>query len=128
MVRLHLLPLLTGLKDANNFMANRTKILVVDSDLDSLSRIYLALVHRNYKAEASDQQQEISARIKRLKPAVVILGKNEFYSLQQDLKMPAIILMDKEEVTGFPGREDLVAMEKHVQIERLIRTIETLVI
>jgi DNA-binding response OmpR family regulator len=109
-------------------MANRTKILVVDSDLDSLSRIYLALVHRNYKAEASDQQQEIAERVKRLKPAVVILGSEEFRSLKQDLKMPAIVLMNKEEMKEFPGREDLVPLEKHVQIDALIRTIETLVI
>ena len=109
-------------------MANRTKILVVDSDIDSLSRIYLALVHRNYKAEASDQQNEIPERLKRLKPAVVILGKTEFESLTQELKMPAIILMEKEDLPEFAGREDLVGMEKGVQIDALIRTIETLVV
>ena len=89
----------------------RIKILVVHHDLDTLSKIYLALVHRNYKTEASDKVEEIEERIKRLKPALIILGKKEWLSLKDILKMRVIIIL-----------------EKPFQMEVLIRTIEEQVI
>jgi DNA-binding response OmpR family regulator len=46
-------------------MSKRTRILVVDSDLHALSKIYLSLIHKNYKVEASDDAQEIMARTER---------------------------------------------------------------
>ncbi|MFL5811628.1 MAG: hypothetical protein ACJ749_19040 [Flavisolibacter sp.] len=109
-------------------MAARTKILVVDSDIDSLSRVYLALVQRKYKVEATDNHAETIERVKRLKPSVVILGKNEFFSLDKELKVPAILLMEKEDVASVTPHDELIVMDKHASIESLIRTIEELVI
>jgi hypothetical protein len=109
-------------------MATRTKILVVDSDLDSLSRVYLSLVHRNYKVEATDKYEETIERIRRLKPSVVILGKKEFFSLDKELKIPAILLLEKEDLSSIAPHDELVLLDKHASIESLIRTIEELVI
>ncbi|HWJ90163.1 MAG TPA: hypothetical protein VNR87_03585 [Flavisolibacter sp.] len=109
-------------------MTARTKILVVDSDLDSLSRVYLALVHRKYKVEATDKFEETAERVKRLKPAVVILGKNEFFSLDKELKVPVILLLEKDELTTIATHDELKIMEKHAPIDMLIRSIEELVI
>lgn len=109
-------------------MANRTRILVVDHDLDSLSRIYLALVHRNFKAEASDKAEEIAERMKRLKPAVLVLGEAEYKALKQELKIPAVVIVEKKDQSGIVAQEDLLLLEKPVPIEELIRTIERLVI
>ena len=109
-------------------MAARTKILVVDSDLDSLSRVYLALVHRNYKVEATDKHEETIERIKRLKPSVVILGKHEFFSLNKELKVPVILLLEKDDLSSITAHDELVLMDKHASIEKLIHAIEDLVI
>jgi len=108
-------------------MATRTKILVVDSDLDTLSRIYLALVHRNYKAEASDKEAEIPERIKRLKPSVVILGKKEYFTYKDKLKTPCIVLLDNDDTEVFSTPEDVIVLKKPVQLESLVQKIEELV-
>jgi hypothetical protein len=108
-------------------MATRTKILVVDSDLDTLSRIYLALVHRNYKTEASDKDEEIPERIKRLKPALVILGKKEYFIYRDKLKTPCIVLVNNDETETFSTPEDVIILKKPVQLEALYQKIEELV-
>ena len=107
-------------------MATRTKILVVDSDLDTLSRVYLALVHRNYKVEASDRKEEISERIKRLKPALLILGQNEYLFFEDKLKMPCIILLNLSE-DEFHVPEDVIIMRKPIPLDKLIQKIEEIV-
>jgi hypothetical protein len=108
-------------------MATRTKILVVDSDLTTLSRVYLALVHRNYKTEASDKVEEIAERIKRLKPALLILGKKEYFIYRDKLKTPCIVLIDNEETAVFSTPEDVILIKKPVQLENLVQKIEELV-
>ena len=54
-------------------MPKKARVLVVDSDLHTLSKIYLSLIHRNYKVEATDNAQEIVASVDRFKPRLVIL-------------------------------------------------------
>ena len=100
---------------------------MVDSDLDTLSRIYLALVHRNYKAEASDKEAEIPERIKRLKPSVVILGKKEYFTYKDKLKTPCIVLLDNDDTEVFSTPEDVIVLKKPVQLESLVQKIEELV-
>ena len=107
-------------------MVTRTKILVVDSDLDTLSRIYLALVHRNYKVEASDKKEEISERVKRLKPELLILGQNEYFFFQDKLKIPCITLLDLL-ADEFHVPEDVIIMRKPVPLDQLIQKIEEIV-
>jgi DNA-binding response OmpR family regulator len=55
-------------------MSKRARILVVDSDLHVLSKIYLSLIHKDYKVEATDDAQEIVARTERFKPRLIILS------------------------------------------------------
>ncbi|HEU4471503.1 MAG TPA: hypothetical protein VFR58_10485 [Flavisolibacter sp.] len=109
-------------------MATRTKVLVVDGDLDTLSKIYLSLLHRNYKVEAADKAEEIGERIKRFKPAVLILGKKIYDAVQEALKVPGILLLERSESLPQQWKDDLVAIYKPVQIEELVRTIDDLVI
>jgi DNA-binding response OmpR family regulator len=54
-------------------MSKKARILVVDSDLHALSKIYLGLIHKNYKVEASADANEIVPRVERFKPRLVIL-------------------------------------------------------
>ena len=55
-------------------MPKKARLLVVDSNLHTLSKIYLGLIHKNYKVEATDDAREINARAERFKPRLVILN------------------------------------------------------
>ena len=82
-------------------MANRAKILIVDSNLHSLSKIYLSLIHRNYKVEASDNAQEIMPRTERFKPRLIILNTathnltQEIYSYLAKKVIQVLLIADK---------------------------------
>jgi DNA-binding response OmpR family regulator len=105
----------------------REKILAVDYDLDSLSRIYLALIHRKYKAEACNNPEEISARLKRFKPAVVILTLNEYKLHYKKLKIPAIVLVEKENAGVIHLNDGDIQLKKPVYTDELIKFVERLV-
>lgn len=100
----------------------RERILVVDTDLDNLSRIYLALIHRNFKVEASNKPDEIKDRIKRFKPSLIILNGKEYEVVKQKLKIPAIVLNDT--ITLITLYDGDVFFEKPVQLEKLIKKVE----
>jgi DNA-binding response OmpR family regulator len=104
----------------------REKILVVDHDLDSLSRIYLALIHRKFKAEACNNSQEISARLKRFKPSVIILNSDDYDKFQNKLKIPAIVLVEKKNA-GVALNDWDIQIKKPVQIDELIKAVEKLI-
>jgi CheY-like chemotaxis protein len=55
-------------------MSRRPKILVVDSDLHALSKLYLGLIHKSYKVEATDDGGEILQRTERFKPRLLIIN------------------------------------------------------
>ena len=84
-------------------MSKRTRILVVDSDLHTLSKIYLSLIHKNYKVEASNDAQEIMARTERFKPHLIILHsatKNLTPAICKDLskkRIQVLVIADREE-------------------------------
>ena len=74
-------------------MTNKVKVLVVDDDLSSLSRIYINLVLQDYEVEATHKATEVLARIKRFQPHIVILN----YDLP-DLDSHAICKASKEQL------------------------------
>lgn len=104
----------------------REKILVVDKDLDNLSRIYLALIHRKFKTEACNSPEEIPARIKRFKPAAIILNLSDYDSISDKLKIPAIVLFGNGDAGAALNYGDL-SLKKPVQIDELIKAIEMIV-
>ena len=81
-------------------MSKSTRILVVDSDLHTISIIYLSLNHKNYKVEASDNALEIMTRAERFKPRLIILNtatKNLTLQVYQDLshkRIPVLLIND----------------------------------
>ena len=108
-------------------MATNAKVLVVDSDLNALSRIYLALVHRNYNAEASDTVAETRERMQRLKPAVLIIGEAAYLQLNERFKIPVIVLMENES-SELVDDAELRIVEKSIPLDMLIQLIEELVV
>jgi len=108
-------------------MASRTRVFVVVSDLAALSRIYLALLHRNYRTEATDRLDGISERIKKMKPSVMVLGMKEYHSMKHFLKIPAVLLVEPEEEVQNLS-DEIIVLHKPFAIESLIRSVESLVI
>jgi hypothetical protein len=109
------------------FMPSRIKVLVVVSDLAALSRVYLALLHKNYRTEATDKSEGITERIKRMKPSVIVLGMKEYQTIKNVLKIPAVLLVDPEEEINFlPG--DIIQVQKPFTIQTLIRSVESRII
>ena len=109
-------------------MASKAKILVVDHDIDSLSKIYLNLLHRNYKVEVCNNGTEVLDRLKRLKPSILIIHHKMYWEIEKKLKIPAIVLVD-----GFPGvhineQEDLKVISKPIKTDLLINAVERLTI
>ncbi|MBO9681729.1 MAG: response regulator transcription factor [Flavisolibacter sp.] len=104
----------------------REKILVVDSDLDSLSKIYLALIHRRFKVEACNNPEEFYDRMKRFKPAVVILNLDEYRIRSEKLKQPAIVLVDNEKHEVQLNDGDIL-LTKPVPVDELLKAVERLI-
>lgn len=104
----------------------REKILVVDQNLDALSRMYLALIHRKFKTEACNNPEEIAARLKRFRPAVIILGLHDYSPICTKLKIPAIVLLEDGDSATELNYGD-ISMRKPVHADDLIKTVERLV-
>ena len=105
----------------------REKILVIDSDLDALSRIYLALIHRKFKVEACNNPEEMSARFKRFKPSVIILELKEYTAISKKLKIPAVVLVEKQDNSITYLNDWDIQIQKPVHIEELMKAVEKLV-
>lgn len=104
----------------------RKKILVVDSDLDQLSRIYLSLLHRNYNVEASDKDNEITERIKRFKPALIIIGQEFYQLIKTKLKITAIVLLPATATMELNYGD--IKLVKPFQMEELLKLVEEWII
>jgi DNA-binding response OmpR family regulator len=105
----------------------REKILVVDPDLDSLSKIYLALIHRKFKVEACNNPQEFLDRVKRFKPSIVVLNSNEYSIHSKKLKPLAIVIADKEPETEIDLNDGDILLTRPVTADELIRAVEKLI-
>lgn len=84
-------------------MSQKPKVLVVDSDLHTLSKIYLSLIHKDYKVEATNEAQEIVARVERFKPRVIILNSTtqdlsvEIYQQLAEKRMNVLLISGENE-------------------------------
>jgi len=105
----------------------REKILVVDVDLNALSRIYLVLIHRRFKTEACNDPLEIPERLKKFKPAVIVLGSKEYEILNRKLKIPAIVLGEKDGQSAIELNYGDIHLKKPVHADQLIKAVEMLV-
>lgn len=79
----------------------------MDSDLHNLSRIYLSLIHKGYKVEASEDGQEIIQRTERFKPSIMIINAQtrnlsaEVYAFLQKCRKNILLVNDTDEPVPF---------------------------
>lgn len=116
----------SGIEKNQKLMA-REKILVVDPDLDSLSKIYLALIHRKFKVEACNNPEEFLDRMKRFKPSLVILNRTEYNIYSKKLKIPAIIASDRENGTILQLNDGDISLKKPISVDDLVEAVEKLI-
>lgn len=109
-------------------MAVKAKILVVDHDIDSLSKIYLNLLHRNYKVEACNNGTEVLERLKKLKPSILIIHHKIYWEVEKKLKIPAIVLVDDFARVHISEQEDLRVINKPIKTDLLIDAVERLTV
>lgn len=55
-------------------MVKKAKVLLVDNELPSLSRMYIDLLLKNYEVEATHEAREVIPRIRRFRPDIVIIS------------------------------------------------------
>ena len=53
---------------------DKIKILVIDNDVGTLSKIYFNLLFKNYRVEICNDQREIIPRVQRLRPHIVFVN------------------------------------------------------
>lgn len=102
------------------------KVLVSHHDIDVLSRIYLLLIHKKYKAEATDKPEEIEQRIKRFKPDVLIVSSNDYLLIKAKLKKPAIVIAENSQPRVELNYGDRI-LKQPFQTTTLIQAVEELV-
>ena len=106
----------------------RTRVLVADTDLDTLSKVYLALLHRNYKAEACNRYEELPERVRRLKPAVLIMDLPAYQLYGEKMKTPLIILLEKQATASIATDGATLVLFKPFSMEELMHQVQQLVV
>jgi DNA-binding response OmpR family regulator len=97
-------------------MPRRIKILVADSDLDQLSKIYLRLLHKGYSVEGTDDALELLPVLQRFKPHLIILSATlpsmtaVIYHEIRMKKVPVLLLVKK-------GQTETYGLKKYELIE-----------
>lgn len=86
------------------------------------------LVHRNYKAEACNKADEVTERIKRMKPSVVILDHAAYQLNKNKIRIPAIVLVEKNEPHSVDEDGETIVLSKPLHLDQLIHTVEKLVV
>jgi DNA-binding response OmpR family regulator len=107
------------------------RILIIDTDLFSLSKTYFGLIHLEHAVEACNNLQEVEERVERFQPGLVIVGNTgpgDAASLCRYLKVQGVHLL----LLGRRAEVDLSTLpvdgvlEKPVDVNLLRRTISEL--
>lgn len=104
------------------------RILIIDTDLFALSKIYFGLIHMEHVVEACNNLQEVEERVERFQPGLVILGNTSMGDLGylcHYLKMQGVHLL----LLGAPAAVDLPVdsvLEKPVDLNLLRQEISVL--
>lgn len=98
------------------------KILVVDNDIDHLSRIYLSLLHRKYRVVVTDKTEEILPRIKKYKPVLIILNEVQYNIVKSKLRAITIVLTEKNSTTELNYGD--LKLEKPFSMHELVKLVK----
>lgn len=114
------------------------KILVVDDDLDTLAKIYIELLLKNFIVEVTNDAQEITERAMRFEPDLLILNNDlpgldaheVCTKLKRQQNIPIILLVDKNsgETTKIDSCTADAVYTKPIDIKELKKIITSLMV
>lgn len=120
-------------------MGGRRKIFLFDDEMNTISKVYIGLLLKNFSVEATTDPEEIDQRMKRFQPDIAIVnndvpgfdGHEICLLLKKQLNKPIILLSEKH--SAKPAQIDhcsadeiimkpINIKEMHEVIERLLAT------
>src|SRR5437764_7360728 len=114
-------------------MPKKIKALVADSDLDRLSKIYLTLLHKGYRVEATIDAEEIIARMDRMKPNILVLN-NSIVNLTDEIlnqinqkRIPVLLVTDHLELDFDYGLKRFEILDKPNDLHSIDTKIKELI-
>ena len=57
-------------------MEEKAKILVVEDDMETLSKVYIELLYKDFRVEATNDSEELLSRFDRFRPDLLIISRN----------------------------------------------------
>lgn len=115
---------------------NGKRIMIVESDTDVLSIIYLALLHQDYVLEATADACEVKPRMERFKPDLVLISHNmpgaDVNSLcaiiKNTLQIPVILLSNPYPALYVNHLKTDDVLEKPVNTDLMLSKISSLLL
>lgn len=113
-----------------------SRILIVEHDMDTMSLLYMTLLHQNYQLEASIDAEEILLRVERFRPDLMLVNNalpgfdsREICRLvKETFGIPIILIVEKNAGTsaglGCCATEDVI--EKPINTDLLLQKINLL--
>lgn len=109
-------------------MAIKMKVLILDGDIHTLSKVYLALVHRSYKAEAFDNPGQLEARMKKFKPGLLIISREALNEVTVKLKLPMIVIEPEGVNSSSNVDGDVFYIGRPVSADQLMKMVSALTV
>ena len=108
-------------------MSVKTLILIADDDLDSLAKMYLKLLHKQIKTEATNDANEIIPQIIKFKPKIVLISPSlvgehvcEFCKkIKCEFRVVPILLIDQADENSY----SFDTVTRQVDVDHLIEII-----
>ncbi len=103
----------------------RTRIALIGSDLDAMTRIYLGLKQRNYRVETTEVPVD-RTWLRKFRPDVLILEQSGYEAIGAEQKMPVIVYLDAD-AAAFQHPEGVFLLRKPVQLDELLALLDRIV-
>ena len=87
-------------------MREKIKILVMDTDIDSLTRLYIGLAQFGFNVEVSDRVEDAQQRLHRFKPDIILAEQTFLDSIvKNSIKQRAkiVYLVNQHRELPLPG-------------------------
>jgi len=110
-------------------MREKTKVLVIEEDIGSLTRLYLGLSQAGFNVEVSDNMNEILQRVNRFKPQVILVNyaltvnKENFTSIINN--KASIIILYLTDIDQ-PQEENIQMIKKTFKLNEVVEKIKKL--
>jgi ActR/RegA family two-component response regulator len=107
-------------------MLKRTRVLIVEDEIASISRLYIGLLRMDFTVEVCDNPSELQQRLARFKPQIVVISQKLHQTspgTREKFSIPVIQLGIEGNV---PADADL-ALDRMASLSTIAKAIENIV-